>query len=50
MEKAHSGEQHDHHTAPIPRDPDLPDITDTTLMFFAAGTLVVTAVALVVLF
>ena len=50
MEKAHSGEQHDDHPAPIPRDPELPDITDTTLMFFAAGTLVVTAVALVVLF
>jgi len=32
------------------RDPDLPTVSDTTLMFFAAGSLVVTAVALFVLF
>ena len=53
MEKAHSQdsqEEHEHHPAPIPRDPDLPSVTDTTLMFFAAGALVVTAVALLVLF
>jgi hypothetical protein len=35
---------------PIPRDPDLPTVSDTTLMFFAAGALVVTLVALLVLF
>jgi hypothetical protein len=34
---------------PIPRDPDLPTLSDTTLMFFAAGALVVTLVALLVL-
>lgn len=38
------------HPAPVPRDPDLPSVTDTTLMFFAAGALIVTAVALLVLF
>ena len=39
----------DHHPEPIPRDPAMPDVSDTTLMFFAAGALVVTAVALVML-
>jgi hypothetical protein len=34
----------------VARDPDLPTVSDTTLMFFAAGSLVVTAVALFVLF
>jgi hypothetical protein len=37
------------HPAPIPRDPELPDVSETTLAFFAAGALVVTAVALVAL-
>jgi len=36
-----------HHAAPIPRDPDLPDASSTTLAFFAAGSLVVFVVALV---
>ena len=40
---------HDDHPAPIPRDPDLPDVAPTTLMFFAAGSLVIFVVALVVL-
>lgn len=31
------------------RDPDLPDVSETTLAFFAAGALLVTAVALMVL-
>jgi hypothetical protein len=35
--------------APVPRDPDLPTVSDTTLIFFAAGSLFVTAVALFVL-
>ncbi len=44
-------EAHDeHHAAPIPRDPTLPDVKDGTLAFFAAGALVVTAVALLTLF
>jgi hypothetical protein len=34
----------------VPRDPDLPTLSDSTLMLFAAGALVVTAVALLVLF
>jgi hypothetical protein len=38
-----------HHPAPIPRDPELPDVSDTTLSLFAAGALLVTAVALLML-
>jgi hypothetical protein len=44
-----SGTADEHHAQPVPRDPDLPAISDTTLVFFAAGALVVTLVALVVL-
>ncbi len=40
----------DHHVAPVPRDPDLPTISETSLGFFAAGALVVFVVALVTLF
>jgi carbon monoxide dehydrogenase subunit G len=43
-------EQDEHHVEPVPRDPDLPDVSDTTLRFFAAGVLVVTGVALVSFF
>ena len=48
---AHGGhEEHDeHHPEPVPRDPDLPDVTQGSLAFFAAGALVVFAVALIVL-
>jgi hypothetical protein len=46
MAAAHPEE---HHPEPIPRDPEMPDVSDTTLMFFAAGALVVTAVALAML-
>ena len=35
--------------APMARDPDLPAVSDTTLMLFAAVALVVTALALVFL-
>jgi hypothetical protein len=42
-------EADEHHPEPIPRDPELPDVSDTTLLFFAAGALVVTAVALAML-
>ena len=45
----HPQEADEHPPEPIPRDPGLPDVSDTTLMFFAAGSLVVTAVALVML-
>jgi carbon monoxide dehydrogenase subunit G len=41
--------EHDEHGKPIPRDPELPDVSKTTLMFFAAGALVIFAVSLVVL-
>jgi hypothetical protein len=39
-----------HHAAPIPRDPDLPDASHTTLAFFAAGSLVVFVVSLLAFF
>ena len=38
-----------HHPEPIPRDPELPDLENTTLAFFAAGALVVFVVALLTL-
>ena len=41
--------EHDEHGKPIPRDPDLPDASNTTLIFFAASSLVVFIVSLVVL-
>ncbi|HEX9433653.1 MAG TPA: carbon monoxide dehydrogenase subunit G [Burkholderiales bacterium] len=41
--------EHDEHGRPIPRDPELPDVSNTTLIFFAASSLVVFTVALVVL-
>lgn len=40
----------ENHAGAAPRDPDLPQISDTTLRFFAAGVLVVTAVSLFELF
>jgi hypothetical protein len=40
----------DHPVEPVPRDPDLPTLSDTSLGFFAAGALVVFVVALVTLF
>jgi hypothetical protein len=39
----------EHAPEPVPRDPDLPTVSDTTLMFFAAAALILTAVALLVL-
>ena len=45
-----TAEQEEHHIEPVPRDPDLPEASDTTLRFFAAGALVVTAVALIAFF
>ncbi len=38
----------EHQNGPVPRDPDLPTVSDASLMFLAAGTLVVLIVALVV--
>jgi hypothetical protein len=40
----------DHHVDPVPRDPDLPTLSNTSLCFFAAGALVVFVVALLTLF
>ena len=43
-------ENHDeHHVEPVPRDPDLPALSNTTLGFFAAGSLLVFVVALLTL-
>jgi carbon monoxide dehydrogenase subunit G len=39
----------DHHPEPVPRDPDLPSVSDSTLSFFAAGALVVFVAALLTL-
>jgi uncharacterized protein len=38
--------EHDEHGQPITRDPQLPDVSKNTLMVFAAGALIVFAVAL----
>lgn len=42
-------EHEEHLPAPVPRDPDLPVVTGATLSWLAAGSLVVTLVALVTL-
>jgi len=46
-------EHHDHgdehHPEPVPRDPDLPQVSNASLSFFAAGALVVFVVALITL-
>jgi uncharacterized protein len=39
----------EHRPQPVPRDPDLPELSEASLSFFAAGALVVAAVALLVL-
>jgi len=46
---AASEEEHDDHPHPVPRDPELPDVSPTTLMFFAGSALVIFVVALSVL-
>jgi uncharacterized protein len=49
---AHAAEEahhDDHHPEPVPRDPDLPQVSNASLSFFAAGALVVFVVALVTL-
>jgi uncharacterized protein len=43
-------DDHGHQAAPIPRDPDLPDASPTTLAFFAGGALVVFFVSLAAFF
>jgi hypothetical protein len=49
MERAPHPVEEEHHPEPIPRDPELPTVSDTTLMFFAAAALLMTLVALLVL-
>jgi hypothetical protein len=50
MERAaHPPKEEDTHPQPVPRDPDLPMLSDAALMFFAAGALIVTTAALLVL-
>jgi carbon monoxide dehydrogenase subunit G len=49
-EAGHAEAHEEHHAEPVPRDPDLPQASDTTLRFFAAGALVVCAVSLLELF
>jgi hypothetical protein len=40
-------DEHDqHHPTPVPRDPALPTVKDSTVAFFAAASLVVFTVAL----
>jgi carbon monoxide dehydrogenase subunit G len=46
---AHDAGHDEHHPEPVPADPDLPKIGHTTLVFFAAGALVVYVVAMLVL-
>jgi hypothetical protein len=48
MERA-AQHKEEHDPQPVPRDPDLPTVSNTTLVFFAGGALVVTLVALLVL-
>lgn len=46
----HAGAQPDeHHPEPVPRDPDLPQVSEGSLSFFAAAALVVFVVALITL-
>jgi len=40
----------EHHVEAVPRDPDLPSVSDSTLGFVAAGALVIYLLSLVVLF
>lgn len=48
---AHAAPAHEEaHPEPVPRDPDLPVITDASLAWFAAGSLVVAFVSLFALF
>ncbi|HLE66658.1 MAG TPA: carbon monoxide dehydrogenase subunit G [Burkholderiales bacterium] len=43
-------EQEEHLPEPVPRDPELPDVSFGSLAFFAAGSLVVFLIALITLF
>lgn len=45
---AAGGGHDEHQNGPVPRDPDLPTVSDSSLMFLAAGALIVLVVALAV--
>ena len=46
-EAAHAVQAHEeHHPEPVPRDPDLPTVNETTLAFFAAAALFIFIVSL----
>ncbi len=47
--KLRAGHHDEPHPEPVPRDPDLPQVSEASLSFFAAGALVVFAVALLTL-
>jgi hypothetical protein len=53
LEQHGAGRSHaahdEHHPEPVPRDPDLPTVSDASVSFFAAGALVVFVVALLTL-
>lgn len=44
-----AGHRGEHHPEPVPRDPDLPQVSEASLSFFAAGALVIFVVALIAL-
>jgi uncharacterized protein len=44
-----AGHGDEHHPEPVARDPDLPQVSEASLSFFAAGALVVFVVALITL-
>ncbi|MDH3321268.1 MAG: carbon monoxide dehydrogenase subunit G [Betaproteobacteria bacterium] len=48
-EGAPAGSHDEHAAEPVPRDPDLPTVSNASLVFLAAGALVVVVVALVAL-
>lgn len=50
MDEKQDDDDHGHKAGPVPRDPDLPDVSPTTLAFFAGSSLVVFVVALVAFF
>jgi len=50
MKNAEHAAQDEHHAEPVPRDPDLPTVSDASLVFLAAGALVVFVVALFALY
>ena len=49
MERALHPVEEQPHPAPIPRDPELPSVSDGVVMAFAAVALVATAVGLILL-